>query len=207
MAPYVDCPIDVVGGLLSRQDRTVAPLPQLPSGPFVMFAGDPAGHKGIDVLLSIWADSPPAPLVLATTRPVDRPLPSGVQVIHLDRAQMPAAWARAALAVVPSTWAEPFGMVAMESLAAGTPVVASDVGALPEVVRDGVDGLLVPPNDGTALRAALSALMDDAELRSRMAARALEGASRFSPDQVAARVEDVYGRVVAQRAGLGAKSR
>jgi glycosyltransferase involved in cell wall biosynthesis len=206
MAPYVDCPIDVVGGLVSHPDGTGAPLPQLPSEPFVMFAGDPAGHKGIEVLLSLWADSPPAPLVLATTRPVDRPLPSRVQVIHLDRAQMPAAWARAALAVVPSTWAEPFGMVAMESLAAGTPVVASDVGALPEVVRDGVDGLLVPRNDGPALRTAVSALMNDVALRSRMAAHALEGASRFSPDQVATRVEAVYSRV-AQQAGVGAVSR
>jgi glycosyltransferase involved in cell wall biosynthesis len=109
---------------------------------------------------------------------------------------MQAAQAAAAVAVVPSRWGEPFGMVAMEALAAGTPVVASDVGALGEVVRDGIDGVLVPPSDVEALVTAVRALLDDEPRRRRLGNAGRDGAARFRPEVVAARVDGVYRRVV-----------
>ena len=74
------------------------------------------------------------------------------------------------LCVVPSV-EEPLGLVAIEALAAGTAVVASNTGGLPEIVRNGENGLLVPPRDSNALADAIIALARDADLRERMGQR------------------------------------
>ena len=197
LAPFTRAPIDVCGGLVATDTHPCPEPAGLPSGPFVLFAGDAAPHKGFDVLLDAWCDAALAhvPLVVATTRPLAEP-PPGVVAVSFTRPEMRAAWRRASLAVVPSVWPEPFGMVAMEALAAGTPVVASATGALPEVVRDGVDGVLVPPGDARALAAAVRALVGDDDRRLRLAANARAGAARFEPMAVAAKVDAVYERAL-----------
>jgi L-malate glycosyltransferase len=74
---------------------------------------------------------------------------------------------------VPSHW-EGFGLVAAEALAVGTPVVAAEASSLPEIVRDGAEGRLVPPRDPAALADALVALGRDGGTRARMAAAGVE---------------------------------
>jgi glycosyltransferase involved in cell wall biosynthesis len=74
--------------------------------------------------------------------------------------------------VHPATWAEAFGLTITEAMASRCPMVASDVGAIPELVVHGVTGLLVPPGDPAALAAALRRLHDDPALGSRLAANA-----------------------------------
>lgn len=69
------------------------------------------------------------------------------------------------VAVVPSLWEEAFGLSALEPMAAGVPVIASNVGGIPEVVADGETGLLVPPGDVEALADALCRLLADRPLR------------------------------------------
>jgi glycosyltransferase involved in cell wall biosynthesis len=97
------------------------------------------------------------------------------------------------LAVVPSTWAEAFGLAALEPLSRGVPVVASNVGGLPEVVRHGVDGLLVPPGDEVGLARALYKLLLDPELRQEMGARGRERAqSEFSRRVQLDHLEEVF---------------
>ena len=81
--------------------------------------------------------------------------------------------AGAAVAVVPSL-SEAFGLVNVEAMAVRTPVLASRVGGIPEVVRDGVDGLLVPPGDASALAAGLRRLLADPRLRTEMGERGRE---------------------------------
>jgi glycogen(starch) synthase len=79
---------------------------------------------------------------------------------RLADADLAALLGTADVALVPSTY-EPFGMIALEAAAAGTPVVAADAGGLREVVTDGVTGLLVPPHDAAALAGAVIRLLDD----------------------------------------------
>jgi glycosyltransferase involved in cell wall biosynthesis len=202
--PYLRVPVETVGGFV-RAVRTAAPngnveLPALPAGPFVLYAGDPGPHKGLDLLLDLWAGSAvPAPLVVATTKPLVRNVSGDVTVVTLSRDQMAVAQRRAAVAVVPSQWDEPYGMVAAEALTAGVPVVASRVGALPELVTDGVDGVLVPAGDRDALGAALTGLVTDEPRRAAFAAAAVRGAVRFGPDAVLPRIEAAY-RAAMQRA-------
>jgi glycosyltransferase involved in cell wall biosynthesis len=83
------------------------------------------------------------------------------------------------VAVVPSLY-EPFGLVALEALACGVPVIASAVGGLKEIVLDGESGLLVPPGDVSALARALRLLLTDDSLRMRLGVGARLRAREFS---------------------------
>jgi len=69
--------------------------------------------------------------------------------------------AEASIVAIPSLWPEPFGLVGIEALASGRPVVASDTGGIADWLRDGNNGLAVPPGDVTALARALVELLDD----------------------------------------------
>ena len=91
-------------------------------------------------------------------------------------------------------------MVLTEAFAAGTPVVASDIPGYRDVVRDGADGLLVPPGDPIALAEALRGLALDEPLRARMARSARERAERFAWPHVAAEVLDCYEQAIATSA-------
>jgi hypothetical protein len=93
-------------------------------------------------------------------------------------------------------WPEPFGLVAIESLATGTPVIARRAGALPELVTHGVDGFLVDDIAEAALAVRLARDLD----RTRIRERAL---ARFNPERMVEDYEQVYRRLVADaRAGL-----
>ncbi len=87
---------------------------------------------------------------------------------------------------------EPWGRVAAEALTLGVPVVATSAGGLPEIVRDGVDGLLYPPEDVDALVARLRSLLDDPGRRREMARAGREGARRFDPGRHALEVAEFY---------------
>ena len=86
---------------------------------------------------------------------------------RLEGQYLAKAYAEADICVIPSLY-EAYGMVAQEAMSFSLPVVASDVGGIPEQVRDGVDGFLVTPGDPTALAKALHRLIEDPELRARM---------------------------------------
>ena len=95
--------------------------------------------------------------------------------------------------VVVSSFGEGFGMVALEAMERGRPVIASAVGGLPEIVEDGRSGLLVPPGDIDALAAAILELARDPE---RAAAMGSAGRARaladFSQDRCTDRIEALY---------------
>jgi len=118
---------------------------------------------------------------------------------QVSRDRMPALL-RSADAVVCAPWYEPFGIVPLESMACGTPVVASAVGGLIDSVIDGATGLHVPPRDPDAIAAALQDLLGD-EDRRRAWGRAGRARveSRFSWERVAAQTERIYGMTQARR--------
>ncbi len=96
------------------------------------------------------------------------------------------------LSIVPSL-AEPLGLVALESLAAGTPVIATDVGGLPEIVKPHVTGLLVPPKNPSALAQAVIAMAQDAESRRRFGENGRRLVQdNFNPESLAREVESVF---------------
>lgn len=99
---------------------------------------------------------------------------------------------RAAVVVVPSR-REGYGMVAREAMAYGRAVVATDVGGLRDAIDDGVDGLLVPPCDVSAMRTATERLLGDAELRARLGAAARDKALReWSTERAGGALLDAY---------------
>jgi glycosyltransferase involved in cell wall biosynthesis len=107
-----------------------------------------------------------------------------------SREQVASFMTGADLTIVPSHY-EGFGLTALESLACGTPVVATNVGGLPEIVDERV-GALVPPGDPGTLAAAILELQGDSERLDRMRVTAVERAARYSWDETAAEFERVY---------------
>jgi phosphatidylinositol alpha-mannosyltransferase len=97
----------------------------------------------------------------------------------------------------PSVGGESFGMVLTEAFAAGTPVVASDIAGYRDVVRDGVDGVLVPPGDAQALAETLRDLWEEPERRTRLALGAVRDVERFAWPRVAVQVLEAYEEAVA----------
>jgi glycosyltransferase involved in cell wall biosynthesis len=102
-------------------------------------------------------------------------------------------WSAIDICCVPSTEPEPFGMVALEAMAVGKAVVAANHGGLPEIVDDGTTGLLFEPNNAIALADALSRLISDRPLRTRMGAAARHVAAlKFSTQEMSGAFLDCY---------------
>jgi phosphatidyl-myo-inositol alpha-mannosyltransferase len=103
----------------------------------------------------------------------------------------------------PATGGESFGIVLLEAMAAGTPIVCSDIHGYKGVVRRGREGLLVPPRDPRALAVALDRLLGDPTLREQMGAAGQARAEAFSWPQVTAKVDEYYGFVIRRLAATG----
>lgn len=101
----------------------------------------------------------------------------------LARGDVLREYASADIFVLPSLF-EPFGIVLLEAMAAGLPIVASRVGGIPEVVREGENAILVPPNDSSALAAALTLLATDGSLRVRLGRHGRDWVQQYSWSRV-----------------------
>ena len=122
----------------------------------------------------------------------------GVRVLgKVDDARKREELERADVLCAPSLRGESFGMVLTEAFAAGTPVVASDIAGYRDVVRDGVDGVLVPPGDAQALAEALRDLCEEPERRREMARAAARDVERFAWPHVAEQVMEAYEDAIA----------
>ncbi len=108
---------------------------------------------------------------------------------------LPDYYAAADLCLMPSLY-ESFGMVALEAMACGVPVIGSRVGGLALTVRDGATGLLVPEGDVGALAEGITGLLQDDDRRGRLGAQAVEWARRFGWACIARAVTELYGELV-----------
>jgi D-inositol-3-phosphate glycosyltransferase len=111
------------------------------------------------------------------------------------QAALPDYYAAADLCLMPSLY-ESFGMVALEAMACGVPVIGSRVGGLAVTVQDGVTGLLVPEGDVAALAGGIARLLADPGRRARLGAEAAEWARRFAWPCIARAVIELYGELI-----------
>jgi glycosyltransferase involved in cell wall biosynthesis len=167
----------------------------------LLFAGALHRDKGVPTLLEAYQllDNPP-PLVLAgRAEPgITWRIPDGVQMVGaLPHDELLDLFRSARAVIVPSVWSEPFGIVVLEAMAAGRPVVAAASGGIPEVIVDGVTGLLVPPGDAPALAQAIASILDDAQAAQAFGAAGRDRAREFTVSVVIGRIERMYARAVA----------
>ncbi len=108
-----------------------------------------------------------------------------------DQDTLPYYYSAAEAVVMPSYY-ESFGMVALEAMACGTPVVASEVGGLAFLVQDGITGYTVPVDEPDALAEKLTALIEDAALRARMGKQAAHFAQEYAWERIAKKMLNVY---------------
>jgi glycosyltransferase involved in cell wall biosynthesis len=194
------------------------PDPALPRDPHELLcvgrAGDP--NKGVRTLIEALAKVPaPARLTLVDDDHKDNPARgwaerAGVADRVTIAGRVPietlvSLYRRAALVVVPSRY-EGFGLPAAEAMACGTPVVACAAGALPEVVRTGGGGMLVPGDDPEALAGGIRTLLSDPALRAELGEKGRRGIdAAYAWPSVAARTAEVYAEVLAARRGRPAR--
>jgi len=115
----------------------------------------------------------------------------------LSRDEVVRAYASAEVFVLPSLF-EPFGIVLLEAMAAGLPIVASKVGGIVDVVEDGKTGLLVPPRNPEALADALERLLSNPTMLDEMGDEGRMRAPAYSWDQLSPRILDVYREAIAE---------
>jgi len=147
----------------------------------LLLAGGPA----------LWKRTSPAPGAQELAKQVTymRSFHRIIEVGIVPRQEMPAFWRQVHVAVVPSVCPESFGLTALEAMACGRPVVASAVGALPEVVGDA--GILVPPEDPVALADALVELLSNMKKIEDLGAKSAARAQMFSVEKRAQRLVEL----------------
>jgi glycosyltransferase involved in cell wall biosynthesis len=142
---------------------------------------------------------PRARLLVAGAPPPETVPPGAIFLGPVPLAELPALLAQATVFALP-TLEEPFGLAFLDAMACGLPCVGTRVEAVPEIVREGETGLLVPPGDAPALAAALERLLGDHTLARAMGAR---GRARVFAGglwcHAAARLEQALGRAAGSR--------
>lgn len=197
----------IPNGVEPHEQVEPVPVP-VPRARFVLSFGRVVRMKGFDLLLEAFAlvarDRPDVALLVGGDGPELPGLRARAAELGLeDRVLLPGpltrgevAWAteNAAAFALPSR-AEAFGIVVLEALRAGCPVVVTSRGGATEIVRDDVEGLVADPNDVAAFAAALARVLDDRELRARFAAAGPTRAAEFSWERITQRYRALYAGV------------
>jgi glycosyltransferase involved in cell wall biosynthesis len=184
----------------ARAAVAVSPRPE------VVYAGRLDAAKGVPVLMTGWdryLAANPAPglsLVIAGSGPLEDEVrawaaarPSVRYAGQLDRDACAAAMAAARAVVLPSAWEETFGLAAVEAMALGVAPVAAGHGAFPELITDGVDGVLFRPGDPAALAAAVELADKNNKVFEEYGVQARKTyEQRFDPDDSLRRLLHIY---------------
>lgn len=192
----------------------VQPLPQYSDGKTnVLFVGRIEKRKGLKHLLSAWhaitAQYPDTRLIVVGEGELrqemeafarERRLRNVVFVGYVPNNELPRYYRTAHIFCAPSTGFESQGIVLLEAMAAGRPIVASDIAGYRTVITNGQEGLLVPPADEAALAAAITRLISDTELQQRLGQAGRITAQRYSWDKIASQVLDYYEEVAHRQA-------
>ena len=194
----------IYNGIKAEDFGTVTPFAS--PRPYVLGIGRQVPQKGFDVLLRAMAwvfqqTAWPGDLVLAGDGPEHarlRALAAELGIAgrvafpgKVERANVPTLFAGCELFVLPSRH-EPLGIVNLEAMAAGKPVVATRVGGVPEIVTDGDNGLLVSPENAEEMGAAISKLLVDTNLSTKIGVCGRTKACEFTWDAIAVQYLEVY---------------
>ncbi len=202
--PYQVIPNFVPDDLDRHRNPADPRVAQLPDNGYLLYVGDLSRDKGIHILLKAYAGLEEAPpLILIGRKTLDTPSVFPQNVFHLGswpHAAVMEAWHRCSIALTPSTWPEPFGIVAIEAMLSGRPVIASRIGGLTEIVLNGETGLLVPPGDAPALQKAIQRLLADPALRERMGRAGRQRVSIFKASNVVQQIEHIYNHLIRVKA-------
>jgi glycosyltransferase involved in cell wall biosynthesis len=204
----------VEGERVTVVPNAAPPLPAMPerdearagfgvAGPTLAFAGRITRQKALDVALDALArvngvsllvagDGPDLPAV--RRQATERGLDGRVRFVgSLGRDDVLALFRAADASLLSSSW-ENFPHTVVEALAVGTPVIATAVGGVPELVRDGSNGLLVPAGDAGALADAIRRVVAEPGLRERLAEAAPRSVEHLEPDLLYTRLEEILVR-------------
>ncbi|MBI4337668.1 MAG: glycosyltransferase family 4 protein [Chloroflexi bacterium] len=193
-------------------DRAL-PLPQFMDGRLnLLFVGRMEKRKGLRYLLGAYSrlkwDFPNLRLIVVGPGTPDkesyrilgsRGLQDVVFLGGVPNEELPRYYRSAHIFCAPATGKESFGIVLLEAMASGCPIVASNIEGYSAVVDDGVQGLLVPPKSEEALAAALRLLIESAPLRYRFGLAGQQKAQLYRWERVALRVLDYYDELRAER--------
>ena len=187
-----DVPIVIVRSGIDRERYSPDGRTSQRERPVVLTVRRLVPRNGVDVLVDAWRFAQlgdRADLSIAGSGPEEMRIrymanadPSIQLVGYVPNDELPSLYRHADVFVLPSKSGEGFGLVVLEAMASGLPVIATKSGGVIDLVVDGINGRLVPPNDARALARALSELVDGADLRNGLRQGALESVSSISWD-------------------------
>lgn len=184
-----------------------------PGGKTVLFVGRASYEKGIDYLVEAMALLPrPWKLILVTGGPYLAKVREKIRAVGVeDSVELPGIlsyeetrtyYARADVVVFPSVWIESFGLVGLEAMAHGKPVVAFRTGGIPDWLEDQHTGFLAPLKDTAGLAAGIRRLLDDPELARRLGRNGFERvAQKFNGELYLRRLREIYDCAILKKRG------
>jgi len=183
------------------------------NGYVILFVGNLTPYKGPEILVrampEVMREIPSAELVFVGNGSMRKELEELSKRLGIEKhvkfagfvkeSLKPLYYKAADVFCLPSvTTTESFGIVNLEAMACGVPIVASKVGGIPDVVRDGENGLLVPPKNPLALAHAIVRLLEDERLRKRMGEKAKKEVEKYSWEKIAEMTEKLYEQVLSR---------
>jgi phosphatidylinositol alpha-mannosyltransferase len=207
----------IPNGVDLRDFQAVAPFARWRDGtPNILYIGRFESRKGVMYLLKAYRqlrrDGFDIRLLMIGAGPQEREIRRYIATRRLQGVELLGrvsdtdkirALATADVFVSPATGQESFGIVLLEAMAAGVPIVCSDIHGYKGVVRRGEQALLVPPKDGGALAAAIATLLRDPAMRERMGVAGRERVVQYGWPNITAKVEEYYGFVIRRLASQG----
>ncbi len=205
----------IPNGAYLPRDRAVAEKLRCDDPLRIVFVGQAVERKGLPLLLRAFEALREH---IPTELTVIGPTPEELSPLMLDTRQVRMLGRiddeakheeirQADVLVAPSLRGESFGLVLTEAFTVGTPVVASNIPGYRDVLRDGIDGVLVAPGDAQALAETLRDLYEEPERRRDMAEAAAQGVERFAWPRVSAQIMEAYEDAIATPAPQGVRQR
>lgn len=184
----------------------IAPSIESPSewqaGEFVSFVGRVSVEKGIDEFIEAARINQNLPFRVAgnvdTAYHIPKDLPKNVEFVgFLKGRDLDEFYLKSRIVVVPSKWYEGFPNVIVRGMLLGRPIVTTDIGAMQSIIRNGENGVLVPPADGVALSAAIKELYNDIGMCQRLAQQATRDvADNYSRERIYEILAGIYEKLI-----------